>query len=182
MSRTIEKIILGVLIIAVFGISSVVIAGLGDNKAVETGISQNTLGQISLEQAKAIALDLADGTVREAFLTTDNGALVYEIEIADGNLETEVKIDAQNGQVLKIENDSIKASQENFEEETDVPITGSALEKASSVALRHIGEGRVTDTEIGDEDGYYEIEITLDNGREVDVHLDENFNVLSVEY
>jgi len=33
-----------------------------------------------------------------------------------------------------------------------------------------------------DEEGYYEIEITLDNGKEMDVHLDENFNVLSVEY
>ncbi len=67
-------------------------------------------------------------------------------------------------------------------EEQEVPITGSALDKASSAALEYIGQGRVTDSEVGDEEGFYEIEITLDNGREVDVHLDENFNVLSVEY
>jgi len=81
------------------------------------------------------------------------------------------------------------ATQENSEveddviedEAEDVPITGNALETASAAALEYIGEGRVTDTEIGDEEGYYEIEITLDNGKEVDVHLDENFNVLSVE-
>ena len=66
-------------------------------------------------------------------------------------------------------------------QENSVPITGNALETASAVALEYLGEGKVTDTEIGDEEGYYEIEITLDNGKEVDVHLDENFNVLSVE-
>ncbi len=64
----------------------------------------------------------------------------------------------------------------------DVHITGNALEMASAVALTHIGSGRVTDSEVGDEEGYYEIEITLQNGNEVDVHLDEDFNVLSTEY
>jgi uncharacterized membrane protein YkoI len=63
----------------------------------------------------------------------------------------------------------------------DVPITGTALERASTAALEYIGEGRVTGSEVGDEEGYYEIEITLDNGRQVDVHLDEAFNVLSQE-
>ena len=68
------------------------------------------------------------------------------------------------------------------DEEQEIAITGSALEKASNAALAYIGEGRVTDSEVGDEEGYYEIEITLNNKREVDVHLDENFEVLSVEY
>jgi uncharacterized membrane protein YkoI len=63
----------------------------------------------------------------------------------------------------------------------DVPITGTALEQASAAALEYIGEGRVTETEVGDEEGYYEVEITKDNGREVDVHLDEAFNVLGHE-
>jgi len=42
-------------------------------------------------------------------------------------------------------------------------------------------KGRVIDTEVGDEEGYYQIENTKDNGREVDVHLDEAFNVLGHE-
>ena len=64
----------------------------------------------------------------------------------------------------------------------ETAVAGSALEKASAAALAHVGEGRVTDSEIGYEEGYYEIEITLDNGGELDVHLDENFNVQSTEY
>ena len=45
-------------------------------------------------------------------------------------------------------------------EESDTPITGSALQQASDAALDYLGEGSVTGTEIGDEDGYYEVEIT----------------------
>jgi uncharacterized membrane protein YkoI len=61
------------------------------------------------------------------------------------------------------------------------PITGSALDRASEVALDHVGEGRVTDTEVGDEEGYYEVEVTKDDGSEVDVHLDEEFAVIGSE-
>lgn len=68
---------------------------------------------------------------------------------------------------------------EDAGEGADTPITGDALVQASAAALEFVGEGRVTDTEVGDEEGYYEIEITLDDGSQVDVHLDENFNVLS---
>jgi hypothetical protein len=62
-----------------------------------------------------------------------------------------------------------------------IPIKGDALGQASAVALEYIGEGRVTGTEVGDEEGYYEVEITRENGRQVDVHLDEAFNVLGHE-
>jgi len=58
------------------------------------------------------------------------------------------------------------------------PITGSALQKASAAALDHTGGGTVSATEIGDEEGYYEVEVKLPDGRHVDVHLDEHFNVI----
>ena len=57
--------------------------------------------------------------------------------------------------------------------------TGSNIEKAKSVALDHTNGGQVTGTEIGDEEGYYEVEVTRDDGSQVDVHLDRDFNVLS---
>ena len=61
------------------------------------------------------------------------------------------------------------------------PITGPALERASAVALAYTGGGRVTETEVGDEEGYYEVEVTLDDGSQVDVHLDRDFNVIGSE-
>jgi hypothetical protein len=63
----------------------------------------------------------------------------------------------------------------------ETPITGEALKRASAVAIAHVGGGRVTDTEIDDEEGYYEVEVRFADGREVDVHLDANFKVLGAE-
>lgn len=58
-------------------------------------------------------------------------------------------------------------------------ITGTALARASEAALAETGGGRVTEAEVGDEDAYYEVEVTLDDGRQVDVHLDRSFAVVS---
>jgi uncharacterized membrane protein YkoI len=59
------------------------------------------------------------------------------------------------------------------------PITGAALDRASAAALVATGGGRVTETEVGDEDGFYEVEVTLDDGRQVDVHLRQDLTVLN---
>lgn len=64
---------------------------------------------------------------------------------------------------------------------SDTPISGTALEQASEAALAHTGEGKVTETEVGDEESYYEVEVTLDDGSEVDVQLDKGFNVVGSE-
>jgi uncharacterized membrane protein YkoI len=62
---------------------------------------------------------------------------------------------------------------------TDKAISGAALDKASAAALAETGEGQVTETEVGDEESYYEVEVTLDDGSQVDVQLDESFKVVS---
>jgi len=59
------------------------------------------------------------------------------------------------------------------------PITGDALTRASAAALAYTGGGRVTETEVGDEESLYEVEVTLDDGSQVDVQLDEHFEVVS---
>ena len=66
-------------------------------------------------------------------------------------------------------------------DDSEPPITGDALVKASAVALEHTGGGTVTDTEVGDEDSFYEVEVRMDDGRQIDVQLDENFNVVGDE-
>ncbi len=60
----------------------------------------------------------------------------------------------------------------------DQAITGSALDKASAAALKFTGQGQVTGTEVGDEESYYQIEVTKDDGSQVDVQLDRGFNVV----
>jgi uncharacterized membrane protein YkoI len=63
-------------------------------------------------------------------------------------------------------------------ESSEQQATGPNIEKAKSAALDYTNGGRVTGTEVGDEEGYYEIEVTLDDGSQVDVHLDRDLNVL----
>ncbi|MBA2537978.1 MAG: PepSY domain-containing protein [Actinobacteria bacterium] len=61
------------------------------------------------------------------------------------------------------------------------PLTGSTLEKARAAALEHTGGGTVTETETGDDGAAYGVEIRLADGSHVEVHLDENFNVIGQE-
>jgi uncharacterized membrane protein YkoI len=64
---------------------------------------------------------------------------------------------------------------------TETPITGADLQRASEAALASTGGGKVTGTEVGDEESYYEVEVTLDDGSQVDVQLDKRFNVVGSE-
>jgi uncharacterized membrane protein YkoI len=73
---------------------------------------------------------------------------------------------------------AIAAATGGDDDARDKPITGTALERASKAALEHTGGGRVTATEIGDEEGYYEIEVRRDDGSQVDVHLDRDLTLL----
>lgn len=64
-------------------------------------------------------------------------------------------------------------------ESAEPQATGPNVEQAKSIALDHIKGGRVTGTEIGDEEGAYEVEVTRKDGSQVDVHLDRDFKILS---
>ncbi|MGH2827456.1 MAG: hypothetical protein ACRDKF_10845 [Actinomycetota bacterium] len=66
-------------------------------------------------------------------------------------------------------------------DDDEAPISGSALERASEAALAHTGGGEVTGTEVGDEESYYEVEVTLDDGSQLDVQLDKSFEVVGDE-
>ena len=63
-------------------------------------------------------------------------------------------------------------------DEAEDRATGPGLEMAKGAALEHTSGGRVTGTEVGDEEGFYEIEITRDDGSQLDVHLDRDLDVL----
>jgi uncharacterized membrane protein YkoI len=69
-------------------------------------------------------------------------------------------------------------SDDSDDSENERPITGQHLDRASAAALQETGGGRVTETEVDDEDSYYEVEVTLDDGSQVDVQLDRSFHVV----
>ena len=69
------------------------------------------------------------------------------------------------------------ASASGDDDATDRAITGSALDRAKAAALADT-PGKVTETEVGDEESYYEVEVTRDDGSQVDVQLDRDFKVV----
>jgi hypothetical protein len=96
-------------------------------------------------------------------------------------MQTRTKVLIAAATVVVVVGGGTAAVAANPGDDPQAPITGTALEQASDAALDHVGEGRVTDTEVGDEDSYYEVEVTKDDGSEVDVQLDRDFSVVGEE-
>jgi len=73
------------------------------------------------------------------------------------------------------------AATDPFDQDND-RLTGSTLESASDAALAEVGQGTVSDAERSDDlDHAYTVEVRLDNGDDVDVELDEQFDVVRVD-
>ena len=62
------------------------------------------------------------------------------------------------------------------DDSSELQAAGPGIEKAKSIALDYTNGGRVTGTEIGDEEGYYEVEVIRGDGSQVDVHLEGVMN------
>lgn len=77
-------------------------------KLVKTAGSDSQKKDISLEQAKQIALKEVPGAVvYQAEYDIDDGVAVYEIELVSGSYEYEFKIDAGTGTILERDKDLI---------------------------------------------------------------------------
>ena len=63
-------------------------------------------------------------------------------------------------------------------DESEAPIAGKTLDQASAAALKATGGGAVSETEVGDEESLYEVEVTAADGSQTDVQLDRDFKVV----
>jgi hypothetical protein len=62
--------------------------------------------------------------------------------------------------------------------DTDSPLTGTDLDRATAAALAETGGGTVTETEIGDDGAAYGVEVRLEDNSQVEVSLDADFRVI----
>ena len=60
-------------------------------------------------------------------------------------------------------------------------LTGATRDRAVAAALAATGGGTVLETEAGDDGAAYGVEVRLDDGRQVEVNLDESFKVVNQE-
>ena len=80
----------------------------GEALSVEQEVDTNTpydATAISIQQAVTIAMDHAPGEFRDVERKQDAGRSYYEVEIGENGQETEVRIDAETGDILKTEVD-----------------------------------------------------------------------------
>ena len=63
----------------------------------------------------------------------------------------------------------------------DAQLSGEARDRAVAAAKAHVGEGEVTDTEVGDDGAAYGVEILKADGAQVEVNLDRDFKVIGTE-
>ena len=79
------------------------------SSTVQNGENTSSGTQISMEEAKQIALDRVSGATEQNIsieLERDDGWLIYEGDILYNRMEYEFEIDAQNGTVLKWEEEA----------------------------------------------------------------------------
>jgi uncharacterized membrane protein YkoI len=65
--------------------------------------------------------------------------------------------------------------------DTDQELSGATRDRAVAAALAATGGGTVLETEAGDDGAAYGVEVRLDDGRQVEVNLDEGFKVVNQE-
>jgi uncharacterized membrane protein YkoI len=65
--------------------------------------------------------------------------------------------------------------------DNDQELAGATRDRAVAAALAATGGGTVLETEAGDDGAAYGVEVRLDDGRQVEVNLDEGFKVVNQE-
>ncbi|MEQ8536435.1 MAG: PepSY domain-containing protein [Coleofasciculus sp. D1-CHI-01] len=96
------KIALATTLTAVIGAGGIAAVAFAQNLENQQETERlQSLAKITLEEAQQAAESAVGGTANSVELETEDGSLVYEVEIG----QTEVYIDAGNGTVLYTENE-----------------------------------------------------------------------------
>ena len=65
--------------------------------------------------------------------------------------------------------------------DNSTPLTGSEYDRVTAKALQETGGGTVNETEKGDEESYYQVEVQNADGSQTDVNLDRDLNVVKTK-
>ena len=122
------------------------------------GFSTSALAAISEQQAKDIVKKEApNGQITKFKLDKENGRMVYEIEVMDGNIERDYEIDAETGAIVKLEQE-----QKNHGNNNSVNNPRISYDKAKEIALKNSKNGKFKEIELKHKNGVlvYDVEIT----------------------
>ena len=121
------------------------------------GFSTSTLAAISEQQAKDIVKKEApNGQITKFKLDKENGRMVYEIEVMDGNIEKDYEIDAETGAILKMEHEQKGNKNAGLVNNPKI-----SYDKAKEIALKQSKNGKFKEIELKYKNGVlvYDVEI-----------------------
>jgi len=163
--KNIQKTLIIIAGLAALALGGAALAGASPNDVTgDDSLSGDTYDRAS----KAALAETGGGKVTDSERDGENGA-TYEVEVTKDGKETDVRLDDQ----FKV----VTSETEGEDKDADQQLTGATLDRASKAALAKTGGGTVTDSERSGQ--AYELEVTKDDGSQVDVILDDQFKVVS---
>ena len=130
--------------------------------------------KITMEAARAIALNRVSGQIVEEDLEKENGRLQYAFDIrtADGKI-VDVEIDAITGEVLKTDDDDEDGDDGEKLSAVDAKHAKISMESARGVALKRV-TGSIIEEDLEKENGrlQYTFDIRDSSGKIWDVEID----------
>ena len=157
-----KKTLLIIAGLAALALGGAALAGASPNDV--TGGDKLT-GNTHDRASKAALAATGGGKVTDS--ERDDGG--YEVEVSKDGKETDVRLDGQ----FKV----LTSEADGEDDDADQQLTGATLDRASKAALAKTGGGTVTDSERSGQ--AFELEVTKDDGSQVDVILDAQFKVVS---
>lgn len=128
------------------------------------GVSTNALAALTEQQVKdLIAKEVPNGQITKFKLDKENGRMVYEVEVMDGNIEKEFDVDAETGAIVKVDHDYKGNTNSNMNNNTTNSNNPKiSYDKAKEIALKQSKNGKFKEIELKHKNGVlvYDVEIS----------------------
>lgn len=144
-------------------------------EAKKTETSKNVI-LTSAEASKIAHGQVANGTITEIELDSDDGQRYYEIEMYTDTQEVEIEIDAYTGKVIMIEYEKREGSSSNNKI--------ISMDEAKKIALAKEPTAKITDIELDEDDGKYYYEIEMETSKyEIELEIDAHSGkIIDLDY
>ena len=129
--------------------------------------STSTLAALSQEQIMTIIRkEVPNGQLTKFELDRENGRKVYEVEVMDGNVKKEFKIDAETGEIVRFKTEkkapkrAKKEPKISYDRAKEIALNQSKNGKFKEIELKHKNGVLVYDVEIAE--GFMDREFLID--------------------
>ncbi|MFD2627211.1 PepSY domain-containing protein [Oceanobacillus kapialis] len=169
--------------------AGLLIAGIAGAAVLGFGVYQTNADakdpKLNTDEIRQMVTDQYSGTITELELDKEANRTVYEIEVTDNKIETDLEMDAETGEVLKEksgtvnrdddDHDDYDGSHDDAQDDNVVQVNNKDLitEKEAIAIAKKEFNGKAREVEMDEDDGrvLYEIEIVKDR-TEADFEID----------